>query len=242
MLQRATKSSPLHVPWAHAVNSKAKLADAIAKHLAIEADVLLNGKGIPVMAHPPATDSDLSLETFLREVSTSTNGILKLDFKSHVAFATSLEKICRIDASLRQRLWLNADILQGDKGSSPSFDATRFISEALECHVEKLSVGWTTSALSEEYSEEMIDEMLQLLQGINGATLPVKASLVRSSWAALEKVLTTSSHGFTLWSNEKLTEEEMIWLHTALETPTEFKGRTYYDLEGWSDLVAKMQW
>lgn len=48
----------------------------------IEADVLLRGSGDgePIMAHPPATESDINLQDWLTAVSNSNKGI-KLDFK-----------------------------------------------------------------------------------------------------------------------------------------------------------------
>ena len=44
---------------------------------------------IPIMAHPPATESDLSFEEFLNiTINNGTKGI-KLDFKSNEAFNNS---------------------------------------------------------------------------------------------------------------------------------------------------------
>lgn len=63
----------------------------------LEADVVIgklntsNQTGIPIMAHPPANESDLSLENFLVNFnfrSNNTKGI-KLDFKSDKAFESS---------------------------------------------------------------------------------------------------------------------------------------------------------
>lgn len=48
----------------------------------IEADVLLRGQDpkVPIMAHPPDNDSDITLQDWLKEVVKSDKGI-KLDFK-----------------------------------------------------------------------------------------------------------------------------------------------------------------
>ncbi|OQR82607.1 hypothetical protein ACHHYP_15737 [Achlya hypogyna] len=234
-------SSPAHVHWAHAVNSQAKLADALANLLAIEADVLLASSGIAVMAHPPATDSDLSLDDFLSRVA-SAACIVKLDFKSHAAFHAAEARLRAAPSTLRARIWLNADILQGSNAAVPSFDAASFIAEASACRVAKLSVGWTTSAASIEYSDTMIDEMLSLLAGKEGMTLPIKATLVRANWDALKRVYTNSSHGMTLWSNEAMSDDELTWLYTTLEMDPSLQGRTFYDLPGWTALVARMGW
>lgn len=53
----------------------------------LEADVLLASegpsRGQPVMAHPPETSSDISLQQWLTEVVRSSKGI-KLDFKRYL--------------------------------------------------------------------------------------------------------------------------------------------------------------
>ena len=48
----------------------------------IEADVLMRGLDPrePIMAHPPETDSDITLHDWLKQVAASDKGI-KLDFK-----------------------------------------------------------------------------------------------------------------------------------------------------------------
>lgn len=71
----------------------------------LEADIVIGtvtgkeGHSIPIMAHPPATTSDLSLEEFLSSVHQYNNvnrqkqkGV-KLDFKSIEAFEKSQELI-----------------------------------------------------------------------------------------------------------------------------------------------------
>lgn len=87
------------VVWAHAVNSRHLLEDALtdAKVMMLEADVVLgtlSGQNItvPIMAHPPATVSDISLQMFLDTVidaqTTMRKGV-KLDFKSIESFNMS---------------------------------------------------------------------------------------------------------------------------------------------------------
>lgn len=53
----------------------------------IEADVLLRGgeggNGEPIMAHPPETDSDNTLQEWLKEIVNTDKGI-KLDFKRYL--------------------------------------------------------------------------------------------------------------------------------------------------------------
>jgi hypothetical protein len=82
------------ITWAHAVNSNAKLAEALSdvKTMFIEADVLLvteAGHVEPVMAHPPATEFDMTFARFLELATPSAKG-LKIDFKSPEAVEPSL--------------------------------------------------------------------------------------------------------------------------------------------------------
>lgn len=72
----------------------------------LEADIVIGqivgkeGPPIPIMAHPPATTSDLSLADFLSTVAQYNNGKsqqkgVKLDFKSIEAFEKSQEQIAQ---------------------------------------------------------------------------------------------------------------------------------------------------
>ncbi|NXI36607.1 F151B protein, partial [Galbula dea] len=76
------------IRWFHAVNSKARAGEAARSDVhMIEADVLLRGgKGgnrDPIMAHPPETDSDITLQEWLEEIVDTDKGI-KLDFKRYL--------------------------------------------------------------------------------------------------------------------------------------------------------------
>ena len=54
------------VTWSHATNSHALLHQALVDDtMMIEADVSIGPDGQPIMAHPPAIVSDLSLQQFL---------------------------------------------------------------------------------------------------------------------------------------------------------------------------------
>ncbi|XP_017661755.1 PREDICTED: protein FAM151B isoform X1 [Lepidothrix coronata] len=74
------------VRWFHAANSRARAAAAARSNVhMVEADVLLRGgeggKGDPILAHPPDTDSDITLQEWLTQMVNTNKGI-KLDFKS----------------------------------------------------------------------------------------------------------------------------------------------------------------
>lgn len=115
------------VSWSHATNSKALLDQALADStMMIEADVSLGPGSEPIMAHPPANTSDLSLRQFLDFVLASTKESgkkkgIKLDFKLLEVVRPSLEILDQMRDKLRMPLWLNADIVKGPGGGEQSF-------------------------------------------------------------------------------------------------------------------------
>nr|CAI5821784.1 unnamed protein product [Callosobruchus analis] len=90
------------VTWAHAVNNQAYLSKTLAdgKIMMIEADISegiesnSSDKIIPIMAHPPNKESDLSLESFLEQITNQPPPVVrqgvKLDFKSLAALEKSV--------------------------------------------------------------------------------------------------------------------------------------------------------
>ncbi|NXX06639.1 F151B protein, partial [Larus smithsonianus] len=86
------------IRWFHAANSKARAGEAARSNVhMIEADVLLRGglggNGDPIMAHPPETDSDNTLQEWLKEVVDTNKGI-KLDFKRYLKTKRFLYSLC----------------------------------------------------------------------------------------------------------------------------------------------------
>ena len=109
------------VLWSHATNSKALLEQALNDStMMIEADVSLGRENVPIMAHPPADTSDLSLQQFLDQVLESTESGkkkgIKLDFKFLGVVEPSLQLLNGFREKLKMPLWLNADILKGPGG------------------------------------------------------------------------------------------------------------------------------
>ncbi|XP_037981392.1 protein FAM151B isoform X2 [Motacilla alba alba] len=70
------------VRWFHAANSSARAAEAARSDVhMVEVDVVLRGgDGEPILAHPPDTDSDITLQEWLAQMGSTNKGI-KLDFK-----------------------------------------------------------------------------------------------------------------------------------------------------------------
>ncbi|XP_059468399.1 protein FAM151B isoform X2 [Neocloeon triangulifer] len=217
-----------NVTWSHATNSLAKLAAAIEDPgmMMLEADVLLGiviGGGpekIPIMAHPPDTESDLSLQIFLDEVIlANANGKrkgIKLDFKSLEVVPIALEMLGSLSNQMGFPAWLNADIQQGPVNSTRiPIDANQFLRECkLNFPESTLSVGWTTRygidtfppIVSGEYSMEMADAMIKALsdnQIIQPVTFPVRASLTAHSEKVILRLLSEVQYStLTLWGPE----------------------------------------
>lgn len=87
----------IDVTWLHAVNSPELLEQGLSgKTMMLDADVLMRNNmvdGNPVMAHPPAVDSNLTLQTLLEKTTTSLNKGIKLDFKTIQVVEPTLKMI-----------------------------------------------------------------------------------------------------------------------------------------------------
>ena len=78
----------LSIKWYHGANSLAQLQDALdGDYMMLEGDIILRWWGLPnqtdepVMAHPPAVNSDNTLDNWLEQILARENKGLKLDFK-----------------------------------------------------------------------------------------------------------------------------------------------------------------
>lgn len=262
-------AQPIQHCWHHAVNSQSKLEHALSsvneptiKIQSIEADIIFShSKQQSVMGHPPDTDGDLTLTSFLEQLQSSqfqyssgkcTQRIVKLDFKCNTSFQSSIPCIQsylqHLPTRFHHSVWINADILPGPGEDlddaefqlklKPKFNAHEFL-ETVTNHLTgtTLSIGWTTSLTDKRavYTNEMVNGMIQVLKPYSKlqVTFPVRATSFRNSWNAL-KLLYENDWTVTLWwSLDKLESEEMDWIYTTLEEGDELlKNRTYYDLIG----------
>ncbi|XP_039305033.1 protein FAM151B isoform X2 [Solenopsis invicta] len=211
------------IVWAHAVNSRAKLEEALLSKdvMMLEADVVLgnlnnNTEMIPIMAHPPNTTSDLSLEDFLNITSNSRMGI-KLDFKTDEAFENSKSILKNWRSILVKRpVFLNADILAGPVNATTiPLNATAFLKGANETMPESiLSIGWTTRYGKEfnvtegQYTVEQLKNMTDILKEnsvTQSVTYPVRACFAAGNIDGIKDLLknTTSYNStLTIWSSK----------------------------------------
>ncbi|KAJ8976501.1 hypothetical protein NQ317_018445, partial [Molorchus minor] len=215
------------ITWAHAVNNQSYLTSTLNNTdiMMIEADIVLgtvNGTTsttqIPVMAHPPANTSDISLATFLETINafntnnatntTSRKGV-KLDFKTLEVFNQSLSIISQYDQG-NYPLWINADIISGPiNATTEPVNATQFLERASQFNNTVLSIGWTTeygSNVTGNYSSDQIQSMLDVIVQNNvtqNITFPVRAGLAAESLSGMQSLIANVTNStLTIWSSE----------------------------------------
>jgi len=243
------------ITWAHAVNSQQLFREALDDKLDfLEADVLLRHgpKGIPIMAHPPALDSDLSLNDFLEKSYSSPVGV-KLDFKTVEALRGAVdvltaysERRMKLDASQKCPFWMNADIVSHGTVDRAKVDAEEFLATALRVTPDAtLSVGWnihadhfrvgydksSTTGLTNAYSDDDVKRMRDALaRGVSptqSITFAVWAKFIAGSNETL-KWLTHQFPGssLTIWGKEgDATVDELKSVYTILPN-----SRVFLDL------------
>ncbi|MBN3308528.1 F151B protein, partial [Amia calva] len=223
--------------WSHAANSRATITEALKSpaHM-IEADVLFRGHEPvePIMAHPPDTDSDITLQDWLKEVVTSDKGI-KLDFKRLPVVEPSMKVLQSMQGRIRAPVWINADVLPGPNGTdSQPVDPHTFLDVVGPGFPGAvLSLGWTTgwSAHVDDqgYSWEMVREMEGMCRGLQQpVTFPVRAALLRNSFPQLKWLLQQAErYSLTVWTgkNDVYAVEDLILYRQAFN-----KSRIYYDI------------
>ncbi|XP_026722513.1 protein FAM151B isoform X1 [Athene cunicularia] len=223
----------------------------------IEADVLLRGgkggNGEPIMAHPPETDSDNTLQEWLKEI-VSTNKGIKLDFKRYVlhishlqsevsrlphvysleAVRPSLQLLEHVKQQLRRPVWINADILQGPNGRNSVVDAKGFLDAVISSFPNvTLSLGWTTGWHPDKHNEGydwmMVKEMAQICSALpQRVTFPVRAALVRQSISELCWLMQQSDrYSLTVWTGKEdvYSVEDLLYIRENFD-----KSRVYYDI------------
>ncbi|XP_021036449.1 protein FAM151B [Mus caroli] len=224
--------------WYHAANHKSRMNEALksAAHM-IEADVLLPSDGSehgqPIMAHPPETSSDNTLQEWLAEVVKSNKGI-KLDFKSLAAVRASMLFLDNVKQHLQRPVWINADILPGPNGSSKVVDAKAFLDTVTSFFPDvTFSLGWTTGwhpeKVNEGYSWSMVKEMDYICSELTQpVTFPVRAALVRQSCSQLLWLLTKSNrYSLTVWTGKDdiYSTEDLLYIRDYFN-----KTQVFYDI------------
>ncbi|NXK06788.1 F151B protein, partial [Herpetotheres cachinnans] len=168
----------------------------------------------PIMAHPPETDSDNTLQEWLQEIVNTNKGI-KLDFKSLEAVRPSLELLKHVKQHLRRPVWINADILPGPNGNNAVVDAKEILVNQMV-----FTVG---------YDWMMVKAMAQICSTLSQpVTFPVRAALVRQSISELRWLIQQSDrYSLTVWTGKEdvYSVEDLLYIRENFD-----KSRVYYDI------------
>jgi len=178
--------------WVHSCCSLEKLRRALNDPdiTAIESDILMSRGGalgiVPIMAHPPATTSDLSFKEFLDRCVNDGTRHIKLDFKELAAVEPCLQLLAAKWPKLHangQGVWLNADVLPGPNARSRCpvpFEQFVPLCRSM-CPAAPLSLGWRLGILGpdEAYSDVEITQMIRMCRehGLDGEALVFAASV-----------------------------------------------------------------
>lgn len=194
----------------------------------IEADIVYGhliddpSTELPIMGHPPAITSDISLESFLSQIlefnlkqsnETLRKGV-KLDFKSTSVYEKSLPMLIDLWSRMNYPVWINADIYPGPLNNTATIpvDAQVFFAGTKSLPNATLSTGWTTRWGSNftdgHYTDEQIDAMINGIRSNeirNDLTFPVRAGIAGQSLAQLDRLYNslngTNPVTFTIWSS-----------------------------------------
>ncbi|KFO62012.1 Protein FAM151B, partial [Corvus brachyrhynchos] len=182
----------------------------------------------PILAHPPDTDSDITLQEWLAEM-VSTNKGIKLDFKRLNLFIVA-GSVC---------------VLLGREGEKRavgiclglflvSFDSVR----SAEAHMLAQAItGFSprqlelipTPVLSPGYAWPMVQEMSRLCQPLSQpVTFAVRAALVPSSVPQLQWLMQQSHrYSLTVWTGKEdmYSVEDLLFIRENFD-----KSRVYYDI------------
>ena len=212
-LDRLGVARPGDVGWVHAANNRAKLEAALVDpgvHY-VEGDISLGDNGQVIMAHPPATTSDLLFIDWLHATVAAGKGA-KLDFKTPAVVESCLLEAKR-HALERIPLIANADLLVGPGGKPVSFDSATFLAQCKK-HLPQaiLSPGWKVGDGGTSYSREMLTEMRELLRSVRSpVTLCFHAWFLFTSWPDVKWLLDQTPYTITVWG--KIESPELLdWL------------------------------
>ncbi|XP_022239977.1 protein FAM151B-like isoform X1 [Limulus polyphemus] len=241
-----TNGDGLNVSWAHAVNSKGRLAAALRSQvMVLEADISMSTNSrfpVPIMAHPPAATSDITLEEWLHEAIPHNKG-LKLDFKTTEVVEPACRVLARVAEQIRGPLILNADILPGPNNPiTPPVDAWTFLTLCRTRFPRSvISIGWTTCSEVVEVmpggciklglTREQIDKMISLVKEyslMQPVMFPVWVAHLKYSVPEVQRLLfQVPSSSLMAWCHkgDPVTLEDLLMIRKAFHV-----SQVFYDL------------
>ncbi|NWI12867.1 F151B protein, partial [Crypturellus soui] len=180
----------------------------------------------PIMAHPPETDSDNTLQEWLEEILKTDKGI-KLDFKSLEAVRPSLELLEGVKLRLARPVWLNADVLPGPNGGHTVLDARGFLDTVTSFFPDFSFFNQMVFFVG--YDWMMVKEMAEICSTLSQpVTFAVRAALVRQSLSELCWLLQQSDrYSLTVWTGkqDEYSVEDLLHIREHFD-----KSRVYYDV------------
>ncbi|NXY10560.1 F151B protein, partial [Pteruthius melanotis] len=170
----------------------------------------------PILAHPPDTDSDITLQEWLAEM-VSTNKGIKLDFKRY------LNKKIRLFAFLPVKI---LQVIALSPRLSPGYTWAMVQEMSQLCQPMP---GCDIPCLSPGYTWAMVQEMSQLCQPLSQrVSFAVRAVLVPGSVPQLRWLLQQSHrYSLTVWTGKEDTYsvEDLLFIRENFD-----KSRVYYDI------------
>ena len=205
----------------------------------LETDIIVRGFGtdqqtnIPVHAHPPDTDSDITFEEWIDQVIQAPNKGIKLDFKCLEAVEPTLKILHQKRDMLHVPVLLNADIAVGPNSPRDPVAAKEFIET---CTVNfpsatmspGFTTGWTADTKS-TYTWPMILDILYKVHSLHQpVTFPIRAVFLSTSWKLFVFLLGLKpSFSISVWSS--LSDDvDMVGLVQLQKYGG--KDRVYFDL------------
>lgn len=175
----------------------------------------------PVMGHPPANTSDISLEQFLRQIlefnnknTTTVKKGVKLDFKSTEVFNGSRALLQDLWPLMDYPVWINADILSGPVNNTNTIPVNPdvFLQGCKNFSNAVLSIGWTTRWGKDfkegKYEQTHVDSMTSVIRNNSveqEITFPIRAGIAANSKLELQNLYLdlnkTNNVTMTVWSS-----------------------------------------
>jgi hypothetical protein len=190
--------------FVHGVNSRERMERFLADQRinAFEADVSWGfvrgapGVLLPIMAHPPVPDSDLTFEDWL-DASLAGDRIVKIDLKDQPTNRAVLDILDR-RALAPDRFILNADVALGPGGEPPVFS----VADALEWRRRfgpvVISIGCTTGPDRLPYRPADVDLLLAAADAVGEpATICLDVHRVEADPSVLDRL---GDRHLTLWN------------------------------------------
>ncbi len=190
----------------HGVNSRERLDRFLADERinAFEADVSWGfvsgapGVLMPIMAHPPIEQSDLTFDDWL-DRSLAGGRVVKVDIKDQTTNQAVLDVLAARDLP-PGRFILNADVALGPGGEPPVFSPDDVVEWRRRFGEVVISIGCTTGPDRAPYTRAHIDLLLAAADAVGEpATVCLDVHRVESDPSVLDHLLAERRH-ITLWN------------------------------------------